>query len=460
MTLLKCEFCDKKFTNKSNLNQHIKTAKYCINLRQTNEEKEGQTKLKIELKKTCTGCQEIFSNITNLNKHKLRCIPFITNEIKKQYDLKLLEQKEIYEKYIEEYKNKIEKLEEKINKKEDYQETLLKEAIKNKGDINTINNVNIQNNYNLAPLTDQLILEKTKNMKKEDVKNYITFGSYLTNNILQDSVRLTDKARLKMLCLDEHNNIIKDHGYVVITKVLKPIASKINDLSLEIQNDFKNKPNNEKNFNTAKTLNCTVQKIVLKQGLEGTEKKTLRSLLSEISTSLDNKKLENKNLEKFKIDFPDENIEKEVIVIADHEDTLNDSDCELSPEESRKRYLKIYNELDDKLINVGDTFMYTDKNGGWMQFEKKYNYYDNIERIYLKIGDHYADENEIIVHPVKFLKTDRFATKKQLERTTIKTINDLQESDEVYFPLNDEKFIPHMLWYDWDYNYRDIINRK
>jgi hypothetical protein len=59
---MECTHCNNTFKNKSALNIHEKTAKYCLKLRKISM---------IEYK--CESCKKIFSTLTNLNRHQKSC---------------------------------------------------------------------------------------------------------------------------------------------------------------------------------------------------------------------------------------------------------------------------------------------------------------------------------------------------------------------------------------------------
>ena len=67
---MNCNICGKNFSNKSNLNSHQKTAKFCLKLQQkTNESYE------------CFRCKKNFSKKGYLEKHQQKCDSNINNEI-------------------------------------------------------------------------------------------------------------------------------------------------------------------------------------------------------------------------------------------------------------------------------------------------------------------------------------------------------------------------------------------
>jgi hypothetical protein len=161
----KCQFCEKNFANKSNLNAHVKTAKKCIMNRDVKSE---------IINFVCEFCNKNFSSRTSINYHKNICpevkfnvrIKEFDNKINqletqiiekdlflKQYLTKIEDQKQVYEKQIQDLKETILRLE-KTNKE------LALKAIErptnvthNKTDNHSINN-NTYNNLqpvNLSP---------------------------------------------------------------------------------------------------------------------------------------------------------------------------------------------------------------------------------------------------------------------------------------------------------------------
>ena len=73
---MNCQFCNKVFSNKSSLNNHQKTAKYCLKL-QDNEETNNFN---------CEYCNKIFTTKQNLNIHFLNCKDREIENIRKEKD--------------------------------------------------------------------------------------------------------------------------------------------------------------------------------------------------------------------------------------------------------------------------------------------------------------------------------------------------------------------------------------
>ena len=77
-------FCKRNFKNISSLNNHIKTAKYCLALRNKN------------VIFMCEYCDKKFSSKYGLDKHTINCYKIyvdIKSKIEKEYIIKLEEQK-------------------------------------------------------------------------------------------------------------------------------------------------------------------------------------------------------------------------------------------------------------------------------------------------------------------------------------------------------------------------------
>jgi len=143
---MECQYCKRTFSNKSNLNNHQKNAKYClkiqgkisikmvINLKCSICNKEFNQKGNLDrhykkckkskqlekinvdtIKKTCDYCYKEFSTRQSLSKHKLqRCI-FLQLEDKDKECKKQLEE---YKKQLEEYKKQLEEYKKQLEDKD------------------------------------------------------------------------------------------------------------------------------------------------------------------------------------------------------------------------------------------------------------------------------------------------------------------------------------------------------
>jgi len=282
---LQCEFCSRNFKNKSSLNLHQKTTKYCLELQK--KENNFEDAPSIEGNYECEFCNKKFNLKNHLQTHYKTCkhrilkilekekmditkqveteLQFLkfkneilekeNNELKNKIKLLETENRRINEDYLKvlkdlscDYREKI-KLLENGNKRinEDYLQTLkdascdFKEniktiekvsikAIENAGHKMTVNNNSKNYIQNLVPLTDQYIKEQSKNLQLKHVRGKAESLAYFANEYsLKDRVICTDVARRNFIFKDENGNVVKDPKGVKITK--RFIENNKNELS-------------------------------------------------------------------------------------------------------------------------------------------------------------------------------------------------------------------------------------
>ena len=83
-----CEYCNKSFSNKSNLSNHQKTAKFCLDKRET------------ECKEYICSCEKIFTTKINLERHVKSCKISLILSCKEE-NIKLKNENKIYLKQLE-----------------------------------------------------------------------------------------------------------------------------------------------------------------------------------------------------------------------------------------------------------------------------------------------------------------------------------------------------------------------
>ncbi len=108
---MECQFCKNVFSTKTSLNNHQKTAKYCLKLRD----------VKSETSYKCDGCGKTFSRSYHLQRHQKQCK---SNDIVFDLESKLAQAEKDIEMYkkdilqktivIQEKNNQIEKLQDKL----------------------------------------------------------------------------------------------------------------------------------------------------------------------------------------------------------------------------------------------------------------------------------------------------------------------------------------------------------
>ena len=274
-SLYKCNFCEKEFSNKSSLNNHQKTAKYCL-------EKQG---LVSSFK--CDGCDKLFGNNVRLTEHILICKKrkeIIHNEhIKNLNDNKdkkindLIEElKEERERYAQELREKDKVIERHIQelKEERYRHIQeLKDMLENANKtINEIakqpkttntNTTNIKGNQNIKNIltnndkyqentSREHIISVTDHIDSQNMENYFWKGQRgMAQFVIENIVRTedgqmvlccTDLTRHRFKYIDEKNEIKEDVEARTFTqKVAGPTKEVFEKVYHNIQGDIEDK---------------------------------------------------------------------------------------------------------------------------------------------------------------------------------------------------------------------------
>ena len=239
MTDYYCGFCNNKFWNKSNLDKHQKTAKYClaIQIKNTNievldnnkliERKVNDKDLVLYKKEDKTESAPIREKQT-IQKYKKTIEQLKIEIIDKQKKIEMLEvfydqEKKRNEKNELEYKNKIKELETEIKNIHDkYIDKINVTNITNNNSTNTSTIVNrnklIQN---IIPLTNKCIKEQNSKMNIDDLKNHsISLAEFFHKNTLKDKLLISDKSRNILIYKDEFGNINRDEGGVKLCNMI------------------------------------------------------------------------------------------------------------------------------------------------------------------------------------------------------------------------------------------------
>jgi hypothetical protein len=291
--MYKCDYCNKEYSSKGILENHQKTAKFCLKIRNYNNESE-----KIILNNTifkCDYCEDTFTQKITLERHYERCkykeIRKKDEEIRQKdekiYNLKniiekeeekfnkiqkdfekiredllsyrtnnLIHEKELEtkDKIIQELKHEIESLKkenkETINHFFEEKEKLLNTLI-NKPTITNQQNItnNTVNQYNIQPFTDDTVLYvyesyyKTKNPFQASIYNIVT-GEVESFNIevifnglvkqLKPFYGITDKARDKIIYNKEGSFLLTTAKEFINTFLNTNIDGVLNYLSEKI----------------------------------------------------------------------------------------------------------------------------------------------------------------------------------------------------------------------------------
>lgn len=433
-----CEHCNSKFSNKSNLINHIKNAQFCLKIRKEKEE-ELKYKTKEEELRTCTGCEEIFSNVYSLNRHKLHCLQFLLKDQEGKYKKHIKDQEDKYEKrlkdqedkYLKLLKEKDELIERMIKDRESLNEKMVdKLAIRersNKINVTSNNNSNNVNlNLQLIQLTDENIIKRSRNLNTSHVNNVENFGKYLNNNIFKNSILLTDKSRGKMLYINENGKEINDSVLNILSRILTPISDKIDDVTLELIYRYKHMCGGSCLADEVILLNSTIQRLVLKDNLEENHQKISKEIVSVICNTAEGKK----QYCMFKDELKEIENTMDIENVTEF-DEIEEDIIKKQEREKRLKYFKVYRRIEHLIPNLQD--FYDDEETGY-QYERVKNNQLHIERIYGKIGDFYFDENENVIHPVCFYTDTKPVITDVLSKSETRTLQELIETGELTHP--------------------------
>jgi len=233
-----CEYCNKSFSNKSNLSNHQKTAKFCLDKRES------------EYKEYICICEKIFTTKINLERHVKSCK--ISNTISRnEENIKLKNENKIYLKQLEDKDKHIKELEAQLAS------IALAGVTKSTTTNNNISNIN-NKILNISPL-DLNDSEKFKTIldSKFDT-NYILDGQKGLAHFAKDHFLKDDDGKLKYICTDpgrqtfkykdELGDIQKDVKAKKLTKILidAGLKEKNNTIAVDWWTSDKGKINNDR----------------------------------------------------------------------------------------------------------------------------------------------------------------------------------------------------------------------
>ena len=253
-----CEFCQKDFSTKGTLLSHQKTAKYCLEIQGKNVENNSNFK--------CEYCDKTFTLKHNLNDHIIICKEKPKKEIENRYK-KLIKDhnneikkiKEEHDKEISyhdrEHKKDIEVLNQIISKLEikleNYEKKLFDMASRPNTTHNNNNNKTVVINNTNLPLTNEVLRQCATTFTIDHAKNINGITRHLTES-LEDHISCTDPSRnvfkytnekaeeivdadLENL-LPQYLNALKDENNFLYKEVFDYF--KTNNVSLSEQTDY------------------------------------------------------------------------------------------------------------------------------------------------------------------------------------------------------------------------------
>ena len=195
---MNCEFCNKIFSNKSSLNNHKKTAKYCLKIQDNKEISKFE----------CDYCIKIFTSRHNLNLHLLNCKDKEIEIIRKEKDKEIEILRKEKDKEIEIIRKENKKQEEQIKELQETIERMGLRAIERPTTTNTTTTTN--NTLNITSSIDFNDVDKVKNIIEDKLNiNYVIDGQKGIANFIKDNILTDDNGELIYVCTDPSRGIFK-----------------------------------------------------------------------------------------------------------------------------------------------------------------------------------------------------------------------------------------------------------
>jgi hypothetical protein len=252
---MECLYCKTVLKTISSLNQHQKTAKYCLSKQQKKPEKQYE----------CCFCNTGFTVKSALHSHLSICkanTPIIQEQlqeldiVKKKLESSLLREDDLtikikkitneYQKKLSEQKLIIEEQKlvikdfqdgqrKQINDLNDRIQSMAEKAIAKPSTLNQTNTTN-QIINNMMPITDAHLQEHIHNLNPVHVQNGASgYAKYALEYPLKDMILCTDFQRRSCKYKDENGNVVSDPE---MTKITKRLFSAIKERNEELINEY------------------------------------------------------------------------------------------------------------------------------------------------------------------------------------------------------------------------------
>jgi hypothetical protein len=227
---MECQYCKNVFSSKTNLNNHQKTAKYCLKL-QGND----------DFLYNCNVCNKSFNRKFNLTRHEEKCVSVESFQELQTNMAVIKNDKDIYRNQIVDKDNQIQELKNQIKDLQKQMENIALRAVSRP----TTSNKTQINNYiqNMRPVTDELLMDNVQHLTIDHIKKGAEgYAEYALEYPLKDSMLCSDYARRKVKFKDKDGNLITDPEMSVLArKFFSSIKEKNKELICKSANELKEK---------------------------------------------------------------------------------------------------------------------------------------------------------------------------------------------------------------------------
>jgi hypothetical protein len=220
---MKCEFCKNEFSTKPNLVHHQKTARYCLKLRNNNQDKKSYL---------CKFCKKEYTSNFRLSAHLVKCLEDSHELIQLREELKIVKNDNKYLiKHIEDNQKTIKELQDKL-------ENVAIKAVQRPTTKNTQINNYIQN---MKYVTHEHLIDSVPNLTIDHIKKGPEgYAEYALEYPFKDRMVCSDYARRKVKFKDNEGKVITDPEMSVLAvKFFESIKEKNKELICRYANELK-----------------------------------------------------------------------------------------------------------------------------------------------------------------------------------------------------------------------------
>lgn len=272
----KCRFCQKILKTKYSLNNHQKTAKYCLKKRNKN----------IEIKFQCDGCQKIFTQKIDLKRHISSCfLLFSKKELSiANQELSIVNQElfianQELSRYKELWKNtneENEKLRKELKEKDKEYQKLAIELAKKPTTQTTYNNARIIQYNNLEIISNDSITDHSQNLEITHIQNGASGIIDCLRPALEGKIGIGNIRTKTLMWKPDEEQLIKDYGGERLLRLLCGEVYKEKQRIMEETENFLNNTSYKKEEKFAIRVKVSNMFVKIGATADGKEEGNLR----------------------------------------------------------------------------------------------------------------------------------------------------------------------------------------